>query len=225
MIVALVGDKGGTGRTTLATNLAAMRVGAGHGVLLIDADRQGSSSFWRENLGRGSHFLWSENRRGGALETRLVEVPQVHEDTIVDTGAGDDREISAVLAVADCVIAPLQPSGVDVWMMGFTDRRVAEAQERNPGLRAWALLNRVVTGEGSDSEETSSTEEEAREALSSCVALRVADITVRNDVAFKRALNEGVAVDQLQVDSQDARDDMAAVYRLVFEEEYRRQFL
>ena len=48
MIVAVLGEKGGTGKTTLATNLAGMRATAGRDVLIIDADRQGSASYWAE---------------------------------------------------------------------------------------------------------------------------------------------------------------------------------
>ena len=48
MIVAIVTEKGGTGKTTLDTNLAGMRVAAGYRTLPIDADRQGNSNFWPE---------------------------------------------------------------------------------------------------------------------------------------------------------------------------------
>lgn len=41
MIVAMIAEKGGAGKTTLATNLAGMRNSAGHRALLVDADRQG----------------------------------------------------------------------------------------------------------------------------------------------------------------------------------------
>ena len=46
MIVLVGGEKGGTGKTTLATNLAALRAASGADVLLVDTDRQGSASFW-----------------------------------------------------------------------------------------------------------------------------------------------------------------------------------
>src|SRR5215470_17085985 len=48
MIIAVLGEKGGTGKTTLATNLAGMRAAANRDVLIIDADRQGSASYWTE---------------------------------------------------------------------------------------------------------------------------------------------------------------------------------
>jgi Mrp family chromosome partitioning ATPase len=46
MIVAILGEKGGTGKTTLAVNLAGLRATEGRDVLLLDADRQGSASYW-----------------------------------------------------------------------------------------------------------------------------------------------------------------------------------
>ena len=49
MIVLIGGEKGGTGKTTIATNLAAMRALAGRDVLLIDTDPQGSANYWAQS--------------------------------------------------------------------------------------------------------------------------------------------------------------------------------
>ena len=46
MIIAILGEKGGTGKTMVATNLVGMRAAAGSKILLIDADRQGSAQRW-----------------------------------------------------------------------------------------------------------------------------------------------------------------------------------
>ena len=46
MLILLGGEKGGTGKTTLATNLAVQRAHHGHDVVLLDTDIQGAASYW-----------------------------------------------------------------------------------------------------------------------------------------------------------------------------------
>ena len=164
MIVALLAEKGGTGKTTLATNLAGMR----------------------------------------ARNLRNL-VPR-YDDVVIDTGAGDNIEMEA---------APVQPSGVDVATMGLVDSRVVQALELNPGLRAWALLNRVSTNSRNRDEA------EARAALSGCKALRVADIRVCDRVVFPRALTAGLIVWEYRVGAAKAHEEIEAVYELVFDEPQR----
>ena len=215
MIVALLAEKGGTGKTTLATNLAGMRVIGGRRVLLIDADRQGSAHFWAKARERTSLLrVNSEVLHGDSFGRRLRNLVPKYDDIIVDTGAGDNIEQEATLAAADCAIAPLQPSGVDVATMGLVDARVVQAQKLNPELRAWALLNRAST------HSRNRDEQEARDALMTCTALEVVDMRVCDRVAFPRALTAGQTVYEYPGRSQKAREEMAAVYELVFNEPY-----
>ena len=217
MIIALLAEKGGTGKTTLATNLAGMRAAAGQRVLLVDADRQGSSRFWAQTrsplrLPR----LDSTPLYGEAFARRIATIASGYDDVVIDTGAGDGSEMETALRAADCVLAPLQPTGVDVWTAGLVDGRVAEALSRNPDLRAWALFNRAPTNPRNRDEA------EARTALAGCAALRVADIRVCDRVAFQRALTSGMTVHEYRQSPRKARDEMAAVYELVFGEPYAR---
>ena len=215
MIVGLLAEKGGTGKTTLATNLAGMRAAAGQRVLLVDADRQGSSRFWAQT--RSSlrlPRLDSTPLYGEAFARRIATVASGYDDVVIDTGAGDGSEMETALRAADCVLAPLQPTGVDVWTAGLVDGRVAEALSRNPDLQAWALFNRAPTNPRNRDEE------EARVALEGCAALRVADIRVCDRVAFQRALTSGMTAHEYRQSPQRAREEMAAVYELVFGEPY-----
>ena len=217
MIVALIAEKGGTGKTMLATNLAGMRAAVGRRVLLVDADRQGSSRFWAQTRSAlGLPRLDSIALYGEALARQLGTQAQRYDDAVIDTGAGDSSEMEGALHAAERVLAPLQPTGVDVSTMGLVDSRVADAQVRNPELRAWALLNRASTNPGNRDEA------EARAALEGCAALSVADIRVCDRVAFHRALTQGRTVDEYSPRSPRAMDEMAAVYRLVFGQPYRR---
>ena len=215
MIVALLAEKGGTGKTTLATNLAGMRAMRSRRVLLVDADRQGSSHFWAEaQVSLPLMRVESEVIHGEALGRRLRNLGTRYDDIIVDTGAGDGIEMASSLASADCAIAPLQPSGVDVATMGLVDGRVAQAREYNPGLRTLALLNRAPTNPRNRDES------EARNALAACTALEVAPTRVCDRVAFARALTAGQTMMDHRPVSQKARDEMAAVYELVFGEPF-----
>ena len=215
MIVALLAEKGGTGKTTLATNLAGMRAMSGYRVLLIDADRQGSSHFWAQaHAGLTQLHVDSEALHGEALGRRLRNPGARYDDVIVDTGAGDSIEMEAVLDSAECAIAPLQPSGVDVSTMGLVDGRIDQAREGNPGLRTFALINPAPTNPRNRDES------EARNALSACTALEVAGIRVCDRVAFARALTAGQTVMDHRPVSQKARDEMAAVHELVFVEPF-----
>ena len=209
MIVALLAEKGGTGTTTLA----GMRARRGRRVLLIDADRQGSSHFWAQ-AGLPLLRVDSGALHGEALGRRLRNPGMRYDDIVVDTGAGDSMEMEDALVAADCAVAPLQPSGVDVATMGLVDGRVAQARERNPGLRAYALLNRAPTNPRNRDES------EARNALKACTALEVAPIRLCDRVAFARALTAGQTVMDHRPESQKARDEMAAVYELVFGEPF-----
>ena len=65
MIILVGGEKGGTGKTTLATNLAQMRASAGKDVLLIDSDKQESASSWAGQ--RHSDSVVSCNHRIGTF--------------------------------------------------------------------------------------------------------------------------------------------------------------
>ena len=115
-------------------------------VLLVDADRRGSSRFWaRTRSSLRQPRLDSPPLYGEAFARRIATIASGYDDVVIDIGAGDGSEMDTALRAADCVLAPLQPTGVDVWTAGLVDGRVAEALARNPDLQAWALFNRVPT--------------------------------------------------------------------------------
>jgi chromosome partitioning protein len=91
MIVAVLGEKGGTGKTTLATNLAGMRAAEGRDVLIIDADRQGSASYWAEKRTETHPDLptvQSVQKFGGGLQLAVRDMARRYADLIIDAGAG-----------------------------------------------------------------------------------------------------------------------------------------
>jgi chromosome partitioning protein len=144
MIVALLNQKGGVGKTTIALHLAGQWARQGRRTLLIDADPQGSALDWsqqrsQEQLPRLFGVV------GLARDTLHREAPELarHVDHVVIDGpprvAGLLR--SALLA-ADLVIIPVQPSPFDGWASAEMLALLAEARMFRPGLAARFVLNR-----------------------------------------------------------------------------------
>ena len=211
MIIAVLGEKGGTGKTTVAVNLAGMRAAAGWRVLLLDADRQGSSAYWaqkREALDLPA--LHWDQYFGAALDRALRSAALEYDDVIVDIGAGDSDEMSAALEVADCAITPIRPSGIDVWTMGLMDARMLDAQLENENLRCWAIINCASTHPASPDAM------HAREALSGAKVLRVAETVIRQRIVFQKAVAAGMTVVEEPSASQKAIDEITGLYSLVF---------
>ena len=144
MIVAVVAEKGGVGKTMVATNLAGMRASMGSRVLLIDSDRQGSATFWTQfRSERALAQVETQDIQGEAFR-RFISVPRIlYDDIVIDVGAGDGPNLDTALLYADCAVVPLRPTGVDMYTMQLMDTRVSEARAGNPGLRAIALINQA----------------------------------------------------------------------------------
>ncbi|MCZ4288444.1 ParA family partition ATPase [Hoeflea alexandrii] len=146
MIVALLNQKGGVGKTTLALHLAGEWARRGDRVTLVDADPQGSSLDWSEQRAReGLPRLFGTI--GLARDTLHREAPELarNADHIVIDGpprvAGLMR--SALLA-ADVILIPVQPSPFDGWASAEILRLIEEARIFRPQLVVRFVLNRCA---------------------------------------------------------------------------------
>jgi chromosome partitioning protein len=214
MIIAVLGEKGGTGKTTLATNLAGRRASDGYQVLLVDADRQGSASYWAEQRRSTTHpAVTCLPKFGRALGREIRALASRYDDLIVDVAAGDSPDLEAVLQLATRALIPVQPAGLDVWTLGLLDERVAEAQAINPTLVAFVLLNRASTNPRD--RDTA----EAQQAMAACRHLRVAPVVLRERVAIKRATPAGLSVQEYTPRDAKAITELTQVYHLAFAEE------
>lgn len=211
MIILIGAEKGGTGKTTLATNLAAQRARAGHDVLLVDADPQGSASYWAQVREEGGVLppVPCVQKFGKGLQATLQDLARRYEDLVVDAGGRDSVELRVGLVVAQKAYIPVQASQFDIWSLDHIDELVATAQGFNPALRAFVLLARASPHP---------LVSEARAILVDYPHLLAAQTIVHDRIAYRRSSREGRAVSELSPLDGKAVAELVSWYKEVFDE-------
>lgn len=140
-VVAIVNQKGGTGKTTLSINLASA-FSELYPTLLLDSDPQGSALDWADSRYTPQMNLCASELPSGELTREVRSLARSYDWTIIDGPPGIGRVSAEAIRVADIVLIPSKPSPFDVWACADIVEAV-KARQRTTGGLPWAAF--VIT--------------------------------------------------------------------------------
>ncbi|PTQ74659.1 cobyrinic acid a,c-diamide synthase [Paracoccus pantotrophus] len=204
MILALLNQKGGVGKTTLALAVAGEWAMQGRRVILIDADPQGSALDWsemraREGLPRQFSVI------GLARDTLHREAPALARDAdfvVIDGPPRVAGLMRSALLATDMVLIPVQPSPFDGWASAEMLALISEARIYRPELVARFVLNRCGARTVLARDTAEALADHDPPALASRIGQRI---------AFAAAAQSGRIVRELDHESAAAREITALV--------------
>ena len=145
MIILIGSEKGGVGKSTLATNISAYLAKQTKDVILVDSDRQGTSSNWfQDRLETDLPKLESVSKYDNIKQT-LLGLDKRYEYVIVDSQGRDSVELRTGLLVAHICLTPVRPSQADLDTIYRMVRLVSTAKEINENLKSYCVLTQAPT--------------------------------------------------------------------------------
>jgi len=195
MIISVVNQKGGVGKTTIAINLGIGMARRNYKVGFLDTDPQGTAAQWQtieENIAfevrHHPSVIFSEDitvadRNNGFL--------------VIDTPPAIGEITMSVLAYSDLAIVPLAPSILDIWSSRTTIGMIEEAKKVNPKLEGRLLVSRKVprTRLGRD----------GREAIAA-LEMEVFQTEISQRIAYVESMIAGVSIFQYAPKSEASKE-------------------
>ena len=145
MIVSFLNQKGGVGKTTLAVHTAAAVALAGHKVVLVDADPQGSALDWLASREAEPLFPVVGMPRP-VLHRQVAELAAGCDLLVIDGPPSLTNIARSAMMASDLVLIPVTPSPYDVWAAGELVRLIDEVQVVRDDLVARFVISRKIVG-------------------------------------------------------------------------------
>jgi chromosome partitioning protein len=205
MILLLGGEKGGTGKSTIAANLAVWLAAKGTDVTLVDTDRQRTASHWvdRRNHLDGLPMVHCAEKHGNVFNT-IRDLAKRYDQVIIDAGGRDSEELRTALVAAHLVYCPLKASQPDLETSVHMNELVKLARGMNPELEARAIISMGPTNPAITEAQ------EAKEILADLPELTLSGVTIRDRKVYRDAMAEGRGVIEMANDKAVAEIEQLA---------------
>ena len=140
-VIAVASKKGGSGKTTISTNLTDALDLTGERVLLLDADPQRSALAWADNAPDELRPAVVGVTAGLAAPRQVQHWRTLYDWVLIDCPPRHGEVFAAALSVADLVLLPTRPSPLDLTALPASLDELRRAQDARPKLLARAVIN------------------------------------------------------------------------------------
>ena len=184
-VIAVLTEKGGTGKSTIAANLATLLHRRGRSVVLVDADPQGTARDWRAASPQEMDLppvvaIDRAAMLGQSLKSLSADF------AVIDSPAKAGDMAAAIVSASDLALLVIQPSGADVWASAATVRLIRTKRDMGGAIDSAFLVNRAVSG--------TKLSKLIRSGDWNEYGLDQMDATVGNRIAFAQAMTDGISV-------------------------------
>jgi chromosome partitioning protein len=215
MIYTIGGIKGGSGKTTIATNLAVFLASKKKDVLLVDADDQESSTdftAFRNQALQGVLDYTAVKITGSDLNGQVKRIAEKYDDVIIDVGGRDTVSQRSALTVSQIALFPFAARSFDIWTLNKVNALLNEILPFNPNLLPLTFINKA--------DSRGNHKDDAAELLMSSERLVFLDTPLGNRIAFGNAAAEGLGIIELKPVDEKAVSEFTTLYKGI-EEAYR----
>jgi chromosome partitioning protein len=207
MIILIGSKKGGVGKSTLATNIAAFLAVNGKKIVLVDSDRQSTSSNWAHDRSESDYVYISCVQKYDNIKSTLRDMSAHYDYVVVDCQGRDSLELRTGLLAADLAIIPCCPSQADLDTMSSVVGVIKDASELNETLKAAYIITKASTN-------PIVTEiSEAREYLSRFEILNPIQTIISERKIYRDALAVGAGV--IEMDNSKATSEIKKLMKEV----------
>ncbi len=211
MILTIGGIKGGSGKTTLAINIAVARSLEKERVLLVDADDQKSALLWSEqraNL-KLKNLITVVHLSGSSIISQINQMTTDYDQVIVDVGGRDTASQRASLLACDIFLTPFRPRSLDVWTLDKLGLLLEESVTIRPNMKAFSILNQADP-RGSDNKQT-------QQILKEIPRLTCLPIFICQRKVFSNSITEGMGVLEFDPIDVKARKELNKLVSMLYQ--------
>ncbi|HDR9035991.1 TPA: AAA family ATPase [Burkholderia vietnamiensis] len=210
MILLIAAEKGGVGKSTIATNLSVYLAHRGMDVVLLDTDGQATATRFVERRDEaGITPAVPCVQRTGDVAATLRDLAYRYQVVVVDAGGRDSREMRSAMAIANLLLVPTKASQADLETFSKVNELIGQARGLNRELKAVALLSIAPTNPAIREVE------DARELIAEFDQLELADTIIRDRKVYRDALLVGKGV--IELDNSQARAEIQLLAQEFFE--------